>query len=117
VSQTIHNCIAWKRVRALVIASSSVCHLCRMPLVPDAPARSRWSTEVDHVVSVKRLKQLYPTDWWSLALDPNNLRAAHQWCNRSKGAKTRAAASRPVRGQSRTWFAEQPTRRRTSRVW
>jgi 5-methylcytosine-specific restriction endonuclease McrA len=99
----------WKRVRARVIESSSVCHLCGRQLVPDAPPRSRWSTEVDHVVSVKKLQQLDPLNWWHLALDPSNLRAAHQRCNRQKGAK--AKVTKP-RGQSREWFA-----RRSSGVW
>jgi 5-methylcytosine-specific restriction endonuclease McrA len=107
----------WKRVRLRVIESSSVCHLCGRRLVPDAPPRSRWSTEVDHVVPVAELQRLHPADWWELALNPANLRTAHQWCNRSKGAGQRRW-SKVKRGQSRDWFDNgYPGARRTSRTW
>ena len=99
----LRSSMEWKRVRARIIESSSVCHICGRQLYPDAPPRTRWSTEVDHVIPVKRLQELDPQNWWHLALDPSNLRASHQRCNRQKGSRPQPKANR---AQSRDWYGD-----------
>jgi 5-methylcytosine-specific restriction endonuclease McrA len=59
---------AWRRVRAQVLAASTVCHLCGRP----------GSTTVDH---------LRPYALGGELLDPANLAPAHETCNKRRGVK------------------------------
>lgn len=83
----------WRKARANAIAAAhGICQLCGYALRPDAPPRSKWSTEVDHV------RPLYQGgDPYDLA----NLRAVHKACN---GARPRPGI-------------RQPQTQRTSRIW
>jgi len=90
----------WVRVRALVLASSSVCWLCGKALDFNAPPRSRWAPSVDHVISLHAMRNLDAATQKRMALDPANLRPAHYGCN--SGRRER----RPF-----------PVARRTSRQW
>jgi hypothetical protein len=89
----------WERVRAQVLASSSVCWLCGQPVDFDAPARSPRSPSVDHVLPISATRNMDPAEQKRLALDPANLRVAHYGHNSGRGNR------RP----------SQP--RRTSRAW
>ena len=62
---------AWRKVRARVLARSTVCHLCGRP----------GSTTVDHVL---------PYALGGDLLDEANLAPAHETCNKRKGARTSA---------------------------
>lgn len=58
----------WLRLRADVLAASTICHLCGRP----------GATEVDHLIPASVAPDL--------RYDPANLRPAHQSCNRRRGA-------------------------------
>jgi 5-methylcytosine-specific restriction endonuclease McrA len=116
--------VEWQKLRQRVIAASTICHICDRPLVPDAPPRSSWSTEVDHIVPLARFQHLGAETVWQMGLDPDNVAASHMTCNRRKGAKLGAAAKklaepRVPRGRSREWFGDgnDGSTRRTSRKW
>ena len=81
---------AWKRAAAVVLAEETICHLCGHPIDFDAPARTRYSPSVDHVIPLSKGGDM---------LARENLRAAHFGCNSSK---------REGRGIKKT---------RTSRMW
>jgi 5-methylcytosine-specific restriction endonuclease McrA len=84
----------WRRVRALVLSISTVCHLCGHP----------GSGAVDHIIS----RKLRP----DLALEPSNLRPVHgslsrcpvcrRACNEAKGDRPTLPPSQQPR-QSRPW--------------
>ena len=76
---------AWRAVSARVLRDASVCWLCGLPLDFDAPARSRWSPSVDHVLSLSAMRGFDEGTQRRLALDPANLRAAHYGCNSRRG--------------------------------
>jgi 5-methylcytosine-specific restriction endonuclease McrA len=69
----------WRRIRAQVLAVSTVCWLCGKP----------GATTVDHVIPLNR---------GGAPLDPRNLRPAHRWCNSRKGDQP----AEPV-ATSRVW--------------
>ena len=88
---------AWRKVAAKVLARADACALCGLPLVPDAPPRSRWSSSVDHIVPVSA-----GGPWF----DEHNLRASHYGCNSRKGGvKTRPATptTTTIYTRSRNW--------------
>ena len=88
---------AWRKVAAKVLARADACALCGLPLVPDAPARSRWSSSVDHIVPVSA-----GGPWF----DDHNLRACHYGCNARKGGVRKARPDRttfPLVRASRQW--------------
>lgn len=92
---------AWKQVRAKVLDGARACHLCGGELDFDAPARSRLAPSVDHVLSLKAMRDLDPETRKRLMFDPENLRPAHYGCNSSRGARRRRSAVREV--GSREW--------------
>jgi 5-methylcytosine-specific restriction endonuclease McrA len=79
----------WRRIRAEVLASNSVCWLCGHPIDLTLPATHAMSATVDHVVSL------------AAGGDPRgaeNLKPAHRRCNSRKGAgeaQLNAPTSRP----------------------
>lgn len=93
---------AWEKVRAQVLASSSVCWLCGRQLDFDAPPRSKWSPSVDHLVPLKTLRGMDPVLQREIALDARFLRPAHYACNSRRGAR-RIPPQPPPRRQSREW--------------
>lgn len=86
---------AFKALAAKLRAEGQPCHLCGhaidYSIKGAASRRHPWSFVADHVIPVSRDP--------SLALEPSNLRAAHRWCNGSKG--NRAGLKR--RDNSRRW--------------
>ena len=68
---------AYWRARAKVLAAATHCYLCGLELDFDAPPRSRWSPSVDHVVTLKQLRQFDPETRRKMATDPANMRPAH----------------------------------------
>lgn len=78
--------------RWLATTQPTHCALCLRPLVPDAPARTPWSTEVDHRVPIADGCDPY---------DPSNWQATHKSCNASKGA--RQGSSRPPLVTTKAW--------------
>ena len=90
---------AWNRVRAEVLARSTVCHLCGGPLDFNAPPRSKWSPSVDHLIPIARMRHLDMDTQIRLSLDPRNLRAAHYGHNASRGKR----ALKPKRVNSQEW--------------
>lgn len=92
---------AWAIVRAQIVASASTCALCGKALWATAPPRSRWSTEVDHVLPLAAMRRLTPAEQRRLALTPGNLQAVHSACNsRKRDRPQRVTHPRP---QSRLW--------------
>lgn len=92
---------AWNRARAVVLVPGCVCHLCGRPLDFEAPARTRWSPSVDHLVPLKTTRRLDPETQKHLATDPAFLRPAHFGCNSRRQAQPLSA----MRGRraSRRW--------------
>jgi 5-methylcytosine-specific restriction endonuclease McrA len=90
---------AWKRIRKKVLAGASVCHICGLRLIFDAPPRSRWSPSVDHIVPLSSTLNMDPAERHRLALDESNLRPVHYGCNSARGNTRRAkpATSLPPR--------------------
>lgn len=68
--------LQWKRLAAQVLAEESVCHLCGHDIDFEAPARSRFSPSVDHIIPMSKAPDL--------VFVRENLRAAHYGCNSSK---------------------------------
>ena len=89
---------AWRAVSARVLRDASVCWLCGLALDFDAPARSRWSPSVDHVLSLHAMRNFDEATQRRMALDPANLRAAHYGCNSRRGARAKR-----VERSSRVW--------------
>jgi len=87
---------AWKRARALVLATATHCALCGEPLDPKAPSGTRWASTVDHI---------NPRSLGGSLTAANNLQAAHHGCNSRRGNGTsRRKQPKPPRGAvSRTW--------------
>jgi 5-methylcytosine-specific restriction endonuclease McrA len=77
----------WRRARAQVLASATVCWLCGRPLDFGAPARSPMSPSVDHVVPLKTLAGVSTSTRRRVALSLSFLRAAHYGCNSRRGAR------------------------------
>lgn len=75
----------WRQVRSAVLAAASHCAECGLPLRPDAPPRSRWSSSVDHIVKLEH---------GGAPLDPRNLQAVHLGCNTAKENRQRARPRR-----------------------
>jgi 5-methylcytosine-specific restriction endonuclease McrA len=88
--------IAWQNARARVVKYATHCGLCGLPLVPDAPPRTRWSTSVDHRTPLHALN-LSTAEGRALAVNPANLVAAHYGCNSRRGSRTAAATRRVPR--------------------
>jgi len=68
----------WQRLRRRLVAEAEVCAICGVALDHNAPARSRLSPTIDHIVP------------WSLGGDPwdeGNLRVVHYGCNSARGAR------------------------------
>jgi hypothetical protein len=95
----------WRRIRKQVIALSTTCAICQLPLYPDAKPRTRWSTSVDHVRPLRMGGDPY---------DRANLRAVHLGCNvrsentsrrsgRGKHGGARGGAKVPRRWSSGRW--------------
>ena len=105
---------AWWRARAIVLAQATHCAICRRPLQPDAPPKSRWSSSVDHIIPVSRTKHLPPDEQRRLAVDPSNLRAVHYGCNASRGA---GRARKPTEAASRQWVAPTDARDMPPMKW
>lgn len=91
----------WRKVRKVVLAHSTICHLCGRDLVPDALPRSRWSTEVDHRIPLRAVRHLDLDIQRAHALDPTNLVAAHKGCNSAK--RDHAVDGVPAGATSRNW--------------
>ena len=88
---------AWRNATARVKATATHCGICGGPLNPALRWPHPGSTTVDHVVSLATMAQhgLSDAAQRSMALDPNNLRAAHLSCN-----SRRQAGGRRGRGQA-----------------
>ena len=84
---------AWKKARAKALANATACTLCGQPIDHDAPARSRWSASVDHVV---------PRSLGGSLLDPANLRPVHYGCNSRRGNGVKAKPKSITR-TTRAW--------------
>jgi hypothetical protein len=82
---------AWERARALALANADLCAICGYSIDREAPARSRWSASVDHLVSLKAMRGLDAGEQRQLALDPANLRVVHYGCNARRGSGRRVA--------------------------
>lgn len=80
----------WRRARALVLATSSACHLCGHEVDKTLPPGDPLSAVVDHLLPLSKGGD-------PLALE--NLRLAHRRCNGRKHNRTDAA---PIR-TSRAW--------------
>jgi 5-methylcytosine-specific restriction endonuclease McrA len=78
----------WNAARAAVLKRSSVCALCGDPLDFNAPARTRWSPTVDHIVPLSATESLGPALHKRMASDLRNLRAMHYGCNSARGNRT-----------------------------
>ncbi len=75
---------AWRTARNdAITAAQGMCQLCGYPLRPDAPARTPWATEVDHITPLYLGGEPYA---------PTNLRATHRRCN---GTRPNPAFARP----------------------
>ena len=89
---------AWKKARAIALANATHCSICGQPLKFDAPARSRWSASVDHIV---------PRSLGG-GIDQANLRPVHYGCNSRRGnGVTNGKGSRRRR----------PSASKASRAW
>ena len=91
---------AWEQVRKQVVRDATTCCICGYSLCPDVPLRSKWSTTVDHIISIKAMRGLDGETQRRLALDPSNLRVAHLHCNSKRGAKV----AKPTLHPSREWL-------------
>jgi hypothetical protein len=72
---------AWGRCRRQVIADSGdMCAVCGEYVDPHAPKFSDGQGEVDHVIPLRRLKQMYPdlVEYAAQANDPSNCRYVHR---------------------------------------
>lgn len=78
---------AWRTLARQVRREEQDCWLCGRPIDPRAPARTRWSFSVDHVIPIS--KGGHP-------LDRRNARAAHYGCNSSKGNRLTGAGTAPL---------------------
>jgi 5-methylcytosine-specific restriction endonuclease McrA len=84
----------WQLLCRSLIPRAILCAICHRPLVHGAPARSRYSPSVDHIVPI------------SLGGDPfdrANLRVVHYGCNASRGNGRRGR--RTPQTTSRGWFS------------
>lgn len=85
---------AWRQARAAAIAAArGICQLCGYPLRPDAPPRSKWHTEVDHITPLYLGGDPY---------SPSNLRACHKSCNCKRPNPARQRQT-PRAWRSRVW--------------
>ena len=78
----MHRAARWKYIRRLAWdrdrKARAVCHICNQPIdYTLEPASSPFAWEPDHVIPVSKRPDL--------ELDLNNVRAAHQRCNRARG--------------------------------
>jgi len=77
---------AWRRVRARVLRDAQFCWICGLPLDFEAPARSRWSPSVDHILSLRSMRGVIDPELRDqLRLDPAGLRPVHLGCNSRRG--------------------------------
>jgi 5-methylcytosine-specific restriction endonuclease McrA len=81
----------WRKVRAQVLAESSTCYLCGMPVDKGLKYPQPMSASVDHVI---------PIAAGGDPLDPSGLRLTHLRCNLKKGSRV----NRPVSKTSRKWY-------------
>lgn len=82
---------AWLKARKAVLEHATHCAICGRPLVPDAPARSRWSSSVDHITPLSKGGHPHAID---------GLRATHYGCNSRRGDGTKR---KPEPARSRAW--------------
>jgi 5-methylcytosine-specific restriction endonuclease McrA len=80
----------WRRARARVLATQTVCWLCGQPVDRSLPWPHPMSATIDHRVALAA---------GGAELDPANLALAHFGCNSSKGDGTRV----PGMHTSRAW--------------
>jgi 5-methylcytosine-specific restriction endonuclease McrA len=85
----------------LVLDGADVCAICGRPLDPEAPARSRWASSVDHIAPLKAMRGLDAAEQRQLALDPANLRAVHVGCNTRRENVSRRRGGRVLVHTSR----------------
>ena len=85
---------AWKKARAKVLATATLCYLCGQPIDRTVDPRSRWASSVDHVI---------PRSLGGSLLAPSNLRACHLGCNASRGNGISKRRPRKMTGTTRTW--------------
>jgi 5-methylcytosine-specific restriction endonuclease McrA len=69
----------WKRLRAEVYRTESVCYLCGRAVDFDAKSWQPWAPNADHIIPV----ELRP----DLAFERSNVRLAHRACNSSKRSR------------------------------
>jgi 5-methylcytosine-specific restriction endonuclease McrA len=67
----------WKRAREIALRGASHCQICGRPLDFSAPARSKWSPSVDHIIALARGGEPFAQ---------SNLRVLHLGCNSRLGA-------------------------------
>jgi 5-methylcytosine-specific restriction endonuclease McrA len=84
----------WKTLRRRLVRSAEVCAICGRLLDRTAPARSRWSPSVDHIV---------PLHLGGAPFDPSNLRVTHFGCNSSRGVGRRPARAVTVARRAQWW--------------
>jgi 5-methylcytosine-specific restriction endonuclease McrA len=106
---------AWQRARELKLQGATHCAICQLPLYPTAPARSKWSSTVDHVIPLHNI-DLGTADGRALAVNPAWLRAAHTGCNSKRGNRT-AAKRRAPRVWNLTEVARRMAAERRSERW
>jgi 5-methylcytosine-specific restriction endonuclease McrA len=76
---------AWRTVRARVLEGAQWCHICGGVLDHDAPPRSPLAPSVDHVLSLRALRDVDRATFDRLRLDPANCRPTHYGCNSRRG--------------------------------
>jgi hypothetical protein len=96
---------AWGRCRRQVIADSGdMCAVCGEYVDPHAPKFSDGQGEVDHVIPLRRLKQMYPdlVEYAAQANDPSNCRYVHRSpCHEDRGDPL--LSRQPQRTRSSEW--------------
>ncbi len=97
--------VEWERVRARVLASSQICWICGGQIDLNADPKSKWSPTVDHIYTLKAMRNLPPAEQKRLALDESLLRPAHRGHNTSRTARRRRPLQTPpgVSNPSRAW--------------
>jgi 5-methylcytosine-specific restriction endonuclease McrA len=92
--------VGYINARKEVLRDATHCAICGLPLDFDAPARSRWSPSVDHIIPVSKTKGWDDETRKRLAEDPQYMRPAHYGCNSRRGA---GGGGRNDGRQSRDW--------------
>jgi hypothetical protein len=111
----------WK-ARQKVLANATHCAICGGELDFNALPRSPRSPSVDHIITLKALRQYPPTERHRLSTSPENMRPAHYGCNSSRGdgrTTNTSTARRRVEAKNRAHPAlwRSPDGRPWSRDW